>query len=316
MLLSCLGRAGICLGVAAHTKSLLLYPAAFLILVLSKAYGVSRQAMVPALVDPGRERLVAANARLSKVAIVAGTAASLPGILLLKFSTEGSVMRFAFVIFAFGAVLALALPKPERAAAEQTADAAAFASPAVRRGARVAAAVRGLGGFLLFMIAFGLKRSGTSNLGFGFLLGCSGLGAFAGSVIVPRLRRGGNEVWVMVVSLLAAAGATLIAVQSIQDHTVALDLIAVATGVTGAGGAAVRLAFESMVQREAPEAARGRVFARYETLFQLSWVVGAAFPTIFHIGLRGGLIAASVLFAATAVAFMVALGTSGRAGLR
>jgi hypothetical protein len=44
------------------------------------------------------------------------------------------------------------------------------------------------------------------------------------------------------------------------------------------GAAAGRLAFDSLVQRDAPEAARGRTFARFETRFQLAWVGGAFVP--------------------------------------
>jgi hypothetical protein len=57
------------------------------------------------------------------------------------------------------------------------------------------------------------------------------------------------------------------------------------------------------------------VFARFETLFQLAWVIGAALPTLAPIGIRGGLIAASVLYLLTAVVFMVSLGREGRARL-
>lgn len=314
-LLSCAGRAGICLAVASRTDSLLLYPAAFAVLVLSRAYGVARSALVPALAE-GSVSLVAANARLSKVAIVAGSAAAAPGILFLRFVGAGAVLRLAAIAFAVAAGLALALPKPERSPAEARAEAQAFATLAIRRGARTAATVRALGGFLLFLMAFGLKRQGTSDVGFGFLLACSGVGAFGASIMVPRLRRGTNESWVIVASLLAGAGASLIAVRSVEPGGVALDLVAVAVGISGLVGASVRLAFESLVQRECPDAARGRAFARYETLFQLAWVVGAGLPVAFPIGMRGGLIAASVVFAGSALAFLVGLGAHGRARLR
>jgi hypothetical protein len=39
-----------------------------------------------------------------------------------------------------------------------------------------------------------------------------------------------------------------------------------------------KLAFDSIVQRDAPDAVRGRTFARFETRFQLAWVAGAALP--------------------------------------
>jgi hypothetical protein len=73
----------------------------------------------------------------------------------------------------------------------------------------------------------------------------------------------------------------------------------------------VRLAFESLVQRECPEAAQGRAFARYETLFQLAWVVGAGIPVAISIGVRGGLIAAAAGFGITAIAFGIELFRAG-----
>ncbi|HJR18484.1 MAG TPA: MFS transporter, partial [Actinomycetota bacterium] len=78
---------------------------------------------------------------------------------------------------------------------------------------------------------------------------------------------------------------------------------------------ATRLGFEALVQREAPEAVRGRAFARFETLFQIAWVFGAALPTVAPIGIRGGLISASVLYGLTAIWFLVTLGREGRARL-
>ena len=43
---------------------------------------------------------------------------------------------------------------------------------------------------------------------------------------------------------------------------------------SGVAAAAGKLAFDSIVQRDAPDAIRGRTFARFETRFQLVWVVG------------------------------------------
>ena len=39
-----------------------------------------------------------------------------------------------------------------------------------------------------------------------------------------------------------------------------------------------RIAFDSLLQRDGPEHLRGRAFARFETRFQLAWVVGALIP--------------------------------------
>ena len=43
---------------------------------------------------------------------------------------------------------------------------------------------------------------------------------------------------------------------------------------------AAKLAFDSLVQRDAPDANHGRSFARFEGRFQLSWAVGAFVPTV------------------------------------
>lgn len=49
-----------------------------------------------------------------------------------------------------------------------------------------------------------------------------------------------------------------------------------------------RLAFDSLVQRDAPDANRGRTFAAFELRFQLVWVVGAIIPVLISIPLRVG----------------------------
>ena len=71
-----------------------------------------------------------------------------------------------------------------------------------------------------------------------------------------------------------------------------------------------RLAFDSIVQRDAPDANQGRAFARYETRFQLSWVLAALPPVFFTlpgqlgflvVGLAGTFAAASYLIGSKAV---------------
>jgi hypothetical protein len=295
--------------VAPHVSSLAIYPAAFAVLVLSKAYGIARAAIVPSLAPEGQP-LVAVNASLAKVAIGAGTLAALPGVILLKVFDGGAVMTLATAVFALGTVLSFALPKPRTESVESDENIGAVVPLPIRRAAFAAAASRALVGFLLFLLAFGLKRAGVSSGGFGFVLGCAGLGSFAGAVIVPRLKRGGTEEWVIAASLLVGAGASLIA-----QSNFGLDLAAVLAGAVGVVSSGTRLGFEALVQREAPEQARGRTFARFETLFQLAWVFGAALPTLAPIGIRGGLISASILYLASGVVFMLSLGREGRARL-
>ena len=49
-----------------------------------------------------------------------------------------------------------------------------------------------------------------------------------------------------------------------------------------------RLAFQSLMQQLAPGGAHGRVFVRYEVVFQLSWVLGALIPAMLPLGFREG----------------------------
>jgi hypothetical protein len=50
------------------------------------------------------------------------------------------------------------------------------------------------------------------------------------------------------------------------------------------------LVFDAIVQRDAPDANFGRSFARFETRFQLLWVVGAFLPVIVPIPSRLGFV--------------------------
>ena len=49
-----------------------------------------------------------------------------------------------------------------------------------------------------------------------------------------------------------------------------------------------KLGFDSLVQRDAPDANRGRSFAKFEVRFQLVWVIGAMTPVLIDIPLRVG----------------------------
>ena len=59
-----------------------------------------------------------------------------------------------------------------------------------------------------------------------------------------------------------------------------------------------RLAFDSLLQRDGADAARGRAFARFETRFQIVWVVGGLVAVLFSGGGRAGifLVALVLLF--------------------
>ncbi|MBA2280746.1 MAG: MFS transporter, partial [Acidimicrobiia bacterium] len=76
-------RVLVCLLMARHLDSLLLFPEAFAALVLTKAYAIARSALVPTVVASD-EDLVQANSKLSLLTGVASFVAAAPGALLLR----------------------------------------------------------------------------------------------------------------------------------------------------------------------------------------------------------------------------------------
>lgn len=86
-----------------------LYPAAFGFLVAQKAYLVTRAAAVPRVLPHGTG-LVAANARISLAGVVAMALCAPLGAGLNTWVGSEWTLRLAFVVFAAGTALALALP--------------------------------------------------------------------------------------------------------------------------------------------------------------------------------------------------------------
>ena len=99
----------------------------------------------------------------------------------------------------------------------------------------------------------------------------------------------------LTVALLVCAGAGL-AVSVLGGPVGAVILAAVLNLMAALG----RLNFESIVQRDAPGANRGRAFAVFETRFQLAWAAGAFVAVALQVsGTIGFLIVAAVAIAAS-----------------
>jgi hypothetical protein len=81
----------------------------------------------------------------------------------------------------------------------------------------------------------------------------------------------------MILAALIAMGVAGLLSAVMSDLAGAL-LMALVIGLTSN---AAKQAFDSIVQRDAPDANRGRAFAKFETRFQLWWVVGALVPVVF-----------------------------------
>jgi len=103
------GSAVLTLFMSRDLHSLLLFPEAFGILVLSKLYLVGKAALVPSMTE-STDDLASANAKLAVLAALGGFAASPFGVALLKAGAPW-VLRFTFLVFVAGLVGALRLPR-------------------------------------------------------------------------------------------------------------------------------------------------------------------------------------------------------------
>jgi MFS family permease len=112
-----LARGLLCWGMAGaieHNDTITLLPAAFGVLVLQKAYGVTRSAVTPRLL-PARITLVSANARISLAALVASTlgAAAAAGVSYLAgggASGGAWALRIGTVVYLAAIALGIRLP--------------------------------------------------------------------------------------------------------------------------------------------------------------------------------------------------------------
>ena len=98
-------------------------------------------------------------------------------------------------------------------------------------------------------------------------------------------------------TLATTAVAALVAVFVSLGPLFGATLIAFAVGTCAAAG---KQGFDAIVQRDAPDANRGRSFARFETRFQVVWVIGAFIPVLIHIPARFGYFIVAVVAAAAA----------------
>jgi hypothetical protein len=100
----------------------------------------------------------------------------------------------------------------------------------------------------------------------------------AGNAIGPRLRSSLHEDNMIIVALVLPTVVGVVG--AMLGGKVAGIVLAI---VVNFGAAVGRLAFESIVQREAPSANHGQAFARFETRFQFGWVVAATVPVVIEI---------------------------------
>jgi hypothetical protein len=257
-------------------NSVALFPLAFISLVLSRTYAVSKTALVPTLVSSDQE-LVAANGSLGLLAGLIGFGAAVPAG-LLQLVDSRLTLSMSALMFGLAGLVSLQLPR-NVATTPKTIDDAEISElhgSGVRHAALSMMLLRGIIGFLFFHVAFWLRDERAGTAWFALALGLSSLATMLANAISPMLRRLISERTMMTVSLTVISVTGVLA-GVFGGITAGIFLIAVCNGMGSIG----RLAFESIIQREAPDANRARTFVKFETINQLVWVGSGLAAVVF-----------------------------------
>ncbi|HEX3732942.1 MAG TPA: MFS transporter, partial [Mycobacteriales bacterium] len=269
------------------------YPAAFGVLVLSRAYGVARSAAVPRLL-PERLSLVEANARGSLAGIIVGGVMGAIAVGLAHFGAQWP-LRGAAVVFLFGMISALRLP-PKADSEKPESLPRIFQLPGHKTTVQLfsnqvwvaitaTGALRALYGFLTLYFAFRTREDDLgppAALALAIIAGALGVGSFAATVIGTRLKLR-HPLRLHLTAATAAAVSCAVA-------AVTYGLIAAATlaFVTALASGLCKFGVDAIIQQDTAEEYRASAFGHSETLLQLAWVVGGAIgliPLAGHWGL-------------------------------
>ncbi|NYD47106.1 MFS family permease [Actinomadura luteofluorescens] len=316
-------RALLCWALASalpHGDQVTFLPAAFGVLVLSKAFGVLRAAVTPRVL-PDEISLVTANARCSFAGLIAASITAPVGAGLAVLIGPGWVLRIGTVLFLLGAVFTVRLPRhvdvPE---AERAAESAAprrrwralpRVGPVVAEAMQANAVLRAFSGFLIIYLAFLLRQERfdpvSHHVALGLLAACAGAGGLIGTALgawmKARAPRFIVSATLATVTGVTAAGAAFFGLWA---------ALAVATAA-GLGQVLGKLSMDAVVQREIGEEVSSSTFAVSETLHQLSWVLGGLLGLGMSIVADGRLALATV---AAALALASGLLVMRQAGAR
>jgi hypothetical protein len=380
-----LARGLLCWGMSLSVEykdTLTLLPAAFGVLVLQKAYVVTRAAVTPRLL-PREITLVSANGRSNLSALIAtsiGAAVALGVDKIMGGGGNGAawVLRVGTVIYLAAMVLAFRLPdtvdvpgrdaEPGQAASDATdhrnghaagpvaaghwpADSATAGAagafgpggtvrgttpgtgfpgdglgrnaghaqtagppqarrkpfavphvgPVVAEAMRANASIRAFYGFMLFFLAFILRseRFGhiSDTIALGGLAVAVAAGGMLGTGIGSALRSRAPQVMIFTVLALATAASTACAIFFSLWSVLAVALAAAIAQTL------VKVALDSILQREIPEETRSSAFAFSETLHQLALVGGGLIGLLLSLtgsGFAGLTVAAAGLLVSLA----------------
>lgn len=290
-----------------HVDDVLLYPLVFVALVMQKTYSVSKSALVP-LVVRSDEELVEANSKLGLISGAVGAIAIGPLTLLGKASTTVPLL-IGIVLFVCAGLISRRLPRDVVAAVRaERAEKVELRSHGIRAASIAMMLIRACIGFLTFHLLFWLRED-YGLAAFGLAAGAAVVGSMIGNVLAPMLRRSLREQRMLVGALAIITVAGVLAA-----FTAGLGSAVVLAFVVNFSSSIGRMAFDSIVQSDAPDANQGRAFAQFETRFQLSWVLAALPPVAFTLPGWVGFLVVGIIAAAALVLYLKGSAPRARGG--
>ncbi len=305
-------------------RSLLLFPLALMNLVASKAYLVSKSSLIPELLDSDSRSqlgsLVKTNANITLLAAIAGAIAGVIGAGILKTPFLGAqydliveLIPLSLFIYESRALIKhLPVRTPDqprnRSSKRRRPSGPAYAQTLTL--SLLMSVLRGQVGFFVFLLAFALKGAHSPTWLYGAALAASALGSALATQLTPLVRRKLGETTIVILGTIAIVAVAFVAA-TLHIGIAGAILIAFVLGVA-AGGA--KIAFDASVQTSMAKHEYGRLFARYESYFQLSWVLGAFVATLADLTLGDGeafLGATAILALASYIIAISALRHSG-----
>ncbi|WP_246239643.1 MFS transporter [Acrocarpospora corrugata] len=288
-------RGLLCWGMASsvvYGDVLSLFPAALAVLVLSKAYNVSRAAIMPSVL-PADITLVTANARVALFALVAAGGAAAASAGLTAWIGAEWVLRGAMVLFLICGVVAVRLPRhvdsPDTDEDEE-APAPGWRTwfqvgPVVGEAIRANAAIRIQAGFLVFFLLFLVQDKHlpgfAPEITIGLLAAAAGGGGLMGAAVASWARSHSPQL--IVLATLALTTVTTIVAAFFFTLWTAVAVALVGAFAQGLG----KLALDAIVQREIGEEVRSSTFGVVEALLQIAWVFGGLIGLMLSLFARG-----------------------------
>ncbi|MED7929371.1 MFS transporter [Nonomuraea sp. LP-02] len=254
------------------------------VLVLSKAYNVSRAAIMPNVL-PADITLVSANARVALFTLVAAGVAVPIGAGLTAWLGSAVVLRVAMLAFLALGVVAVRLPRHidspdlEEEGSRHRWRTLLKVGPAVAEAVWANVAIRVFSGFLLFFLLFLVQDHAVPWLAgrdaffdvprtIALLAGAAGLGGLAGAAVANWTRNHAPQLIVPATLALTLVTAVVTALLFGVWAALAISLVTAFAQELG------KLALDAIVQREIGEEVRSSTFGVVEAVLQLAWVFG------------------------------------------